>query len=133
MGSEFAYEDLSSQAIEKYQYTYLRDDTVDGAPCFVVESVPNDKASGYSRQLVWIDQAEYRVQKIEYYDRKGDHMKTLTMGGYQKYIDTYWRPASLSMVNHQTNKSTLIEWKNIAFKQGLTDRDFDVNVLSLAR
>lgn len=133
MGSEFAYEDLSTQEIEKYQYKYIRDEPIDGAPCFVVERVPNDKESGYSRQLVWIDQAEYRAQKVEFYDRKGELMKTLTMSAYQKFLDKHWRATKLTMVNHQTNKSTTIEWKNIAFKQGLTDKDFDVNSLSLAR
>ena len=30
MGSEFAYEDISSQEVEKYTYTYLRDEVIDG-------------------------------------------------------------------------------------------------------
>ena len=40
MGSEFAYEDLSSQEIEKYTYRHLRDEALDGEPCFVVERTP---------------------------------------------------------------------------------------------
>ena len=30
MGSEFAYEDISSDEVEKYTYKYLRDETLDG-------------------------------------------------------------------------------------------------------
>ena len=37
MGSEFAYEDLSSQEVEKYVYRYLRDESLEGELCFVVE------------------------------------------------------------------------------------------------
>jgi hypothetical protein len=43
MGSEFAYEDLSSQEVEKYTYKYLRDETCEGMDCFVIERVPEDK------------------------------------------------------------------------------------------
>jgi hypothetical protein len=30
----------------------------------------------------------------------------------------------MDMVNHQTGKSTLLEWKDYEFKTGLGDRDF---------
>ena len=36
MGSEFAFEDMGSQELEKYRYKYLRDETLDGQDCFVV-------------------------------------------------------------------------------------------------
>ena len=49
MGSEFAYEDLLSQEVERYTYTYLRDDDLDGKPCFVSELIPVDKRSGSIR------------------------------------------------------------------------------------
>ncbi len=40
MGSEFAYEDLSSQEVDKYTYKYLRDEScADGLTCFVIESL----------------------------------------------------------------------------------------------
>ena len=35
MGSEFAYEDLSSQEIEKYSYKYVKDDQLDGKATFL--------------------------------------------------------------------------------------------------
>lgn len=133
MGSEFAYEDLTSPQIEKYQYKYLRDETLDGMACYVIERVPEDKHSGYSRQIIWLDQAEYRLLKTEFYDRRGDLLKTLAISGFQQYLDRYWRAERFSMENHQTGKSTEILWKNITFRQGLTDRDFDVNSLSRAR
>lgn len=45
MGSEFAYEDLTSQEIEKYTYKHLRDEAVDGLDCFVVARIPVDPKS----------------------------------------------------------------------------------------
>ena len=84
MGSEFAYEDLSSQEVEKYTYKYLKDEKVDGVDCFLVEQYPVSKDSGYTRLQAWLDKDEYRVRKIDFYDRKGALLKTLTPTEYKQ-------------------------------------------------
>lgn len=133
MGSEFSYEDLASQEVAKYTYRYLRDDTIDGRPAFVVERIPVDETSGYTKQIVWFDQAEYRPEQIEFYDRKGELLKTLTYVGYRQYLNKYWRPDEMSMQNHQTEKSTQLIWDAYEFDADLSDRDFDRNSLQRAR
>ena len=133
MGSEFAYEDISSDEVEKYTYKHLRDETLDGIDTFVIERDPVDVNSGYTRQVVWIDKAEYRPQKIDYYDRKNDHLKTLTFHEYRQYLDKYWRAMRYEMVNHQTGKSTTLLWEKYDFRTGLKDRDFDKNSLKRAK
>ena len=130
MGSEFAYEDIASQEIEKYTYKWLRDEMYNSLECFVIERYPVDrKNSGYSRQVVWLDKEEYRTQKVEYYDRKNAHLKTLTMSGFQQYMEKYWRPAKMLMINHQTGKSTELQFSNYQFNIGLNDEDFNKNSL----
>lgn len=134
MGSEFAYEDISSQEIEKYSYKWIRDEKYDGQDCFVVEQYPVDKKnSGYTRQVTWIDKTEYRTLKVEYFDRKQSHLKTLTVSGFQKYLDKHWRADNMSMVNHQNGKSTTLKWADYKFKVGLKDSDFSKNSLKRAR
>ena len=59
MGSEFAYEDISSQGVEKYTYKYLQDEDYNGMSCFVIERYPVDEKSGYKRQVVWINNLSY--------------------------------------------------------------------------
>ena len=49
MGSEFAYEDLASQEVDKYKYKYLKDEKLDGVDCFVMEQYPVRKDSGYTK------------------------------------------------------------------------------------
>ena len=133
MGSEFAFEDLSSQEVEKYTYKYLRDENLNGMDSFILERYPVDKKSGYTRQVVWFDKAEYRPLKIVFYDRKNALLKTLEYDDYRQYIDKIWRSHSMSMVNHQTGKSTLLTWKDYKFRNGYTDRDFNKNSLKNAR
>lgn len=130
MGSEFAFEDLSSQEVEKYTYKYLKDEACGELTCFVVERDPVDEHSGYTRQLAWIDQTEYRVHKIEYYDRKNSLLKTLQASDFKIYLDKYWRPHRMHMENHQTGKSTELLWSSYQFKVGLKDSDFSKNSLT---
>jgi len=133
MGSEFAYEDISSQEVEKYTYKYIKDDSCGDSECFVIERFPVDELSGYTRQVAWIDKKEYRPYKIVFYDRKNSLLKTLAYTGYQQYLDKYWRADKMFMENHQTGKTTLLTWKNYKFGNGLTKRDFDRNSLKRAR
>ena len=133
MGSEFAYEDIASQEIEKYTYKYLRDETLNSIDCFVIERYPAYEHSGYTRQVVWINKAEYRPEKVVFYDRKNSLLKTLTYDGYQQYLDKFWRADQMNMENHQTGKSTTLTWSNYQFRTGLEDRDFNKNSLKRAR
>jgi outer membrane lipoprotein-sorting protein len=133
MGSEFAYEDLSSQEVEKYAYTYLRDEPVDGDPCFVVERVPVDPKSGYFRQVTWVDQSEHRLRRVDYYDRKGELLKTMTLADYSQYLDQYWRPGRMIMDNHQNGKRTTLIFEDYRFRTGLSDIDFNRSALSRIR
>jgi len=133
MGSEFAYEDFTSQEVEKYRYQYIRDETLDGRDTFVIERYPVYKHSGYTRLLTWLDKEMHQPLKVEFYDRKKSLLKTLTLAGYQQYLGQYWRPNQMRMVNHQTKKSTDLYWADYHLKTGLSTRDFDRNSLKRAR
>ncbi len=135
VGSEFAYEDLGSQEVEKYTYRWLRDESCPGAAmieCTRIERFPVNEHSGYTRHEVWSDH-EYRPWRVDFYDRKNTLLKTLTFDDYRIYLDRYWRAHILSMVNHQTGKSTDVHLDEYIFQQGFSDRDFDRRALSRAR
>ncbi len=130
MGSEFAYEDLGSQEVEKYHHRWLRDEPCgEGLQCWVLEQRPQYKYSGYTRRLVWIDKQHFRPMKVEFYDRKNSLLKTLTYHDYRRYEGHWWRPGRMEMVNHQNGKRTVLIWKNYRFHTGLRDSDFRKNRL----
>ena len=133
MGSEFAFEDIGSQEVDKYQYKYLRDESIDGADTFVIERFPVDKNSGYTKQVVWIEKERYIALKIDFYDRKDSLLKTLSTSDFNQYLDKHWRPATMEMINHQSGKSTKLEFQDYQFKTGLNDSDFEKNALKRLR
>ncbi len=133
VGSEFAYEDIASQEIEKYSYKWIKDEAFDGRDCFVNERYPQFEHSGYTRQVVWLDKEMYQPLKIDFYDRKNALLKTLLFKDYQQYLGQFWRPDRMLMVNHQTKKETDLIWESYAFENNFSERDFDRNTLKRAR
>jgi len=142
MGSEFSFEDLSSFEIKKYSYNYLGEERLTGEflqssqvelNTYKVEQVPTDKASGYSKRIVWIDKDEYRIVKVEFYDRKKSLLKTLSYQDFKLYLGKYWRANTSKMVNHQTGKETELQWNNYNFQTGLAESDFSKNALKRGR
>lgn len=133
MASEFTYEDLTSKELEKFKFKWLRDEDYDGRLCHVIERIPTDPDSGYTKELVWLDKAELRTWKVEFYDRKHSKLKTLTSSKYKKHKNTFWRAETSMMTNHQNGKKTQMVWKKLKFKTGLSARNFDKNVLNRSR
>lgn len=125
VGSEFAYEDMVEQDVSNYNHTWIRDEPcpVGGGTCHVIQRTPKSR-SGYSQQIVWIDQSQLRFQVIQYYNRRNQLNKTLSMGGYKKYNGRFWRPSRMTMVNHLTGKRTVLDWKNYQFNTGLQPGEF---------
>lgn len=133
MGSDFAYEDISSQEVEKYTYKYIRDEVLEGVKTQLIERIPVYKNSGYKRQLVWIHSDKYVPVKIDYFDRKNSLLKTLSYNGYQQYEGKFWRVDDLTMVNHQKNTKTVMAFDNYKLSTGLSERNFRQSSLKRTR
>ncbi len=124
---------MSSFEIEKYKFRYLRDATFDGQASFVLEQVPTDNDSGYSKQIIWVDKQHYRLLKAEFYDRRGSLLKELVNYEFTLYLDKYWRPMRTEMFNEQNGKSTELVIHQINFNTGLSDIDFNQGTLKNVR
>ena len=133
VGSEFAYEDLVSQEVDKYEYTFLREEACGDLECLVVERRPLYENSGYTKHIVWWDKAEYRIQRIDFYDRKDTLLKTLTYHGYREYQGKYWRADRMTMGNHQNGKSTDLLFAEWTFANGLSEGDLTPSRLRRSR
>ena len=135
VSSEFSYEDLGSEEVADNHHIWLEDApcTHDASlTCAAVESRPKNKKSGYSRRVSFIDLAEYRVHRIDFYNRRGDLEKSLVFSDYRQYLDAYWRAHVMTMNNSQTGKSTTLTWDEYSFANGLSARDFTPQGLAKA-
>ncbi|WP_237275803.1 outer membrane lipoprotein-sorting protein [Tenacibaculum ovolyticum] len=129
VGSEFAYEDLSSQEVEKYTYKFIEEN----GNLVTVEQDPVDPKSGYTRRLVTYNKDKgYRMEKVEFYDRKNSLLKTLTYSKYKLYKNKFWRAGEFNMINKQSNKETKLEFTEYDFNVELTEEDFSQTALKRA-
>ncbi len=133
LSSEFAYEDMALEEVEKFTYRLLETLEDDQGITYVVARFPTDEHSGYGRQEVVLDGDAFRIHHIDYFDRQDRLLKTLDVDGYQPY-GPFWKAGRMLMSNVQTGKSTELIWSNYVFGTGLdAERDFSTNSLRRAR
>ena len=133
VGSEFAFEDLTAIELNKYDYVYVGEEPCGTLTCDVVERKPRYENSGYTRQTAWVDQTDFQIRKVEFFDRRGDLLKVLELTDYRLYGDGIWRPHLMSMSNVQTNKETDLVYGEYSFGVGLSENDFVKGRLSRLR
>jgi len=123
MGSDFTYDDLGDRHPNEDVHKLLREETIDGKPCYVVESVSKDKDYMYSKTITWVIKDIWIGLKKEFYDEDGDLLKILTVKKYEKIKD-YWIISNTEMKNIQDEHSTKMILSNIQVDIGVDDMKF---------
>lgn len=134
MGSEFSFEDLGSQEVERYDFKFLRDDKHNGEDIYVLQRVPKDR-SGYSKMVMYISKEKMSPLKIEYFDRREELLKIAEFSNFKKYTikdksREMWRSNKIHMKNVQTQKESIFEWENRELGVSLLERDFSQSALT---
>lgn len=136
MGTDFTYDDMSSIKLDEYDYTIKGKETIDGVEAIVIESVPNNdkrrEESGYSKSIVWVDPARYVMLKSDFYNLKGEHIKTLVLSGYKQY-DKIWMPDRMEMTTLKREHRTVLDFSNTSINKGLDDDLFTERTLLRGR
>jgi len=127
-GSEFAYEDMSSDVLDKYDYKLIGEQKFKNRPCHLIERKPKFGDSGYSKVVTCFDKENDYVLESKFYDKAGKLMKVLHVGGYKK-VSGKWRAHMVNMQNVQTKKRTAIKTGKYKFPIKLSDRMFTVSQL----
>jgi len=79
VGGDFSYEDLGGGTLEKDYHTRLLDES---ESLFIIEGIPVDRDSAYTRLVFEIEKESYRTQKIQYYTEEEGHLKDLFFRDY---------------------------------------------------
>jgi outer membrane lipoprotein-sorting protein len=84
MGTDFSYDDISSmdRDVSLDTHTLLREESLNGSSCYVIQSVPNDSSFQYSKTISWIDKASFLIYKTEMYNRRGELIKVMEMSDF---------------------------------------------------
>ena len=115
---------MGSREVEKYKYKFLRNTKLNGIDCYLVERYPTERTSGYTKMISWIRKDNFQAIKINFYDRKREHQKTLFLKDYKIYNGKYWRARLLEMENVQTGKKTKLKMVNLRIGSSLNKSKF---------
>ncbi len=132
MGSDFTYDDMGSRNVDEDDHMLLREETIEGHKCWLVESTPKTKGEIYSKKVSWIRQDCLIALKVEYYDKMNKLHRKLELSNIEK-VDGFWIAKSMHMVNVQTNHQTILTISNPKYNIKIDESAFTVVKLEKGR
>jgi outer membrane lipoprotein-sorting protein len=134
VGTDFSYDDLAiiseitdwSDADARVRL--LRDETLDGRSCHVIEFTPTGKDVTYGKILTWLTADDLVMVKFEMYDDSGQLEKVLTLSDVRNVgaIPTAFR---MEMKSEQNGSHTVVDFTEIKYDTGLADTLFTQRTL----
>lgn len=133
MGTDFTYDDMGDRQVAEDTHTLLGEEVRDGHNCWIVQSIPVDtKKSMYGKTVSRVRQDNYVVVFVEFYDRQGKLLKTLTNRDIQQ-INGIWIIGDMLMENVQDKHQTRIINNEIVLNEPIDDSLFRVSTLERGR
>jgi outer membrane lipoprotein-sorting protein len=129
VGSDFTYEDLSTEDLKDYHYKIMGTEKPNGSDCYVIEAIPGhetkQKESGYSKRHLYIRKDNFMIVQVKYYDHQNEQIKLLKVTNMGLVKDTgKWRTFNARMENLRTGHATTLTFKNHIINKGLSRDQF---------
>jgi len=134
MGTDFSYDDISlmDREISLDTHTILREETLNGKPCYVIQSVPKDSSFQYSKTITWIDKASYLIYKAEMYNSRGEVAKQMELSDY-KDVQGRLTPMQTKVSTVGAGSSTTIFMDIIKYDDQIPEAVFTTAYLETGR
>jgi outer membrane lipoprotein-sorting protein len=130
MGTDFTYTDITTPKVHEYKHTLLRQDDLNGASCYVIESVPKAdetrRDTGYSKTVNWIRKDNFVRVKSEIHDLSGALAKVMQVHAL-KEVDKQqdkWLMEKVEMRDLRSGHVTILTFNNIRTDAELSDKLF---------
>jgi len=134
MGTDFSYDDISYVDREASLDTHslLREESLNGKTCYVIESIPKDPSFPYSKTVSWIDKEQYLSYKIELYNRRGEMIKLMEMSDF-KDVQGRLTPMQTKVSTVGAGTSTTIYMDIMKYDDPIPDGVFTTTYLETGR
>jgi hypothetical protein len=134
VGTDFSYDDISSASRNAAldAHSLLREEALNGAACYVIQSVPKDSSYQYSKMIQWIEKASGITVKIELYDKRNTLVKTVEISGL-KEVQGRLTSTITKMTTHAAGTSTTINVDIIKYDDPIPESVFTTEFLETGR
>ena len=127
-GTDFSFEDLEERDVNQYNYRLIGEETIDGAPCWRIESTPSErKISQYTKSEVWIRKDNYAFAQIESYI-KTEVVRRLKYSDFAQ-AQGIWTGRRLEMTDLRRKSRTILTLDKLEYNVPLRDEDFTLQGL----
>ncbi len=96
--------------------------------CYKIESVPVDKNDIYRKKIGWVIPDKWVHLKVDFYDRKGQLMKTLKADDIRN-VSGVWLQFNLVMTNLAENHKTILKIIEAKINEPIDDQIFTITAL----
>jgi predicted RND superfamily exporter protein len=136
LGTDFTYEDIKKEGKlepQDYHYTTVESERIDQRDTFKLAGQPRTEAIakelGYSRTEFWVDTQSWLVIKANYWDIRGNLLKTMTATDIRE-IDGIWTRHQLTMNNHKTGHTSEFVFSDVDYQTPVKDSLFSQRALA---
>nr|NJM02117.1 outer membrane lipoprotein-sorting protein [Desulfobacula sp.] len=121
VNSDFTYEDMERHPVENYFYEIKGEKQIDGKDCYILETrAKKGIESQYSSITAYIVKQSFVTLFAEYYDRKGQHIKTYRVLGLEQK-QNIWTETKIMMEDVAARHKTHIELEHIEYNTDITN------------
>jgi hypothetical protein len=134
-GTDFSYGDVIGYAVDDWRHTLVGEDTLNGEPCFLVESVPASpivqETSGYSKRRNCISKARYTTLRTEVWDTEGQLLKEEAYSNFQNVDPAHGKWVAMRSTAHnvQTGHTTEVVFKDYSIDPSVSAALFTTRTL----
>lgn len=130
VGTDFSYGDVIGHKVKEWDHKLVKEEEVDGKPCYVIESTPKDASikanTGYSKRVGWIEKDNFVTLKGVLYDEAGELLKEAKFTNYTEVdpVRHKWQAGQLEMRNVQAEHATVIHIDQLKVNVGVKEDYF---------
>ncbi len=136
MGSDFTNDDLvkESSLVDDYTHTLVGHDTIRGFEAYKIELKPKEKAAVvWDRIIEWIRVDDYVPLKAQYFNERGELVRTLVFNEIKK-MDDRVIPTRMELIEEKKpGRKTILILEKVKFNRAIRSSIFTLHYLKRAR
>ena len=129
-GTDFSFEDLEERDVDQYDYALMGEETLDGTPCWKIQSIPKQsKSSQYTKAVAWIRKDNYAFARIDSY-LKDQVVRQLNYTDIRN-IQGVWTAREMTMTDLRRGSKTRLVLDKVEYNVPMKDEDFTLQAIRL--
>jgi len=127
-GTDFSFEDLEERDVDQNDYKFLGEETIDGHPCWKLESRPKQaRQSQYTHVLMWVRKESYAFVKFECLNND-QLIRRISYSDIQQ-VQGIWTGRTMECFDLRRNSRTIMKLEKLQYNVPAKEEAFTLQAL----